>query len=82
MTTKYNSVISRQSEVEGRIREVKDKIDQSRSVNQTQIQESMMIEESYKSIELKKFIKKAQMRAVEIQTTEVDLANQLEHQMI
>ena len=27
MTTKYNSVISRQSEVEGRIREVKDKID-------------------------------------------------------
>lgn len=27
MTTKYNSAISRQSEVEGRIREVKDKID-------------------------------------------------------
>ena len=35
MTTKYNSVISRQSEVDGRIREVKEKIDMSRSVNQT-----------------------------------------------
>ncbi len=42
----------------------------------------MLIEESYKSIELKKIIKKASMRSAEIQTTEVELANAHEHQLI
>ena len=38
-----------------------------------------MIEESYKSIELKKIVKKASMRTAEAQTTEIELANAFEH---